>query len=130
MIGIDTNVLVRYITLDDPIQTPAAVKLMDSLTQEEPGFVSLVVTAELRWVLEICYKLEKAAIVRVLEGLLRSKEVILEQASVVSESLHFFTTGNADLADYLIERSGRAAGCTQTYTFDQKAAVSGMRLLK
>jgi predicted nucleic-acid-binding protein len=130
MIGIDTNVLVRYITLDDPIQTPAAVKLVDSLTQDEPGFVSLVVTAELTWVLEVCYKFEKKAVVRVLEALLRSKEVMLEQASVISESLHLFTAGTADFADYLIERGARAAGCSYTYTLDQKAAASGMRLLK
>ena len=130
MTGIDTNVLVRYITLDDPAQTPAAVRLIDSLTHEERGFISLVVVAELTWVLEVCYKFEKSAIAQVLEGLLRSKEIFLEQASVVLEALHLFSTGNADFADYLIERSGRVAGCEQTFTFDQKAAASGMRLLK
>ena len=131
MIGLDTNVVVRYLTLDDPVQVPAAVKLMDSLSEDEPGFISLVVVAELTWVLEISYNFNKASIVRVFEGLLQSKEMIIEQAELVSHALRLFAGGNAGLADYLIERTGHSAGCSHTFTFDQKAAASaGMRLLK
>ena len=131
MIGLDTNVVVRYITLDDPIQVPAAVKMMDSLSVDEPGFISLIVVAELAWVLEVSYNFNKAAIVRVFEGLLQSKEIIIEQTELVSPALRLFSGGNAGLSDYLIERSGRAAGCVDTFTFDQRAArFAGMRLLK
>src|SRR5438270_8788517 len=131
MIGLDTNVIVRYITLDDPDQTPAAVRLVDSLTSDEPGFISLVVVAELAWVLETSYNVNRAALVRVLEMLLQSKELLVEQHEVVSQALHVFGRGTAGFVDYLIERRARAAGCVQTFTFDQKAAASaGMRLLR
>jgi len=131
MIGLDTNVIVRYITLDDPEQAPAAVKLVESLTAEEPGFISVVVLAELAWVLEVSYNFDKAAILRTVEGLLHSKELVIEQVGTTAQAFDRFRLGNAGLADYLIERGGHAAGCAYTATFDQKAADSaGMRLLK
>jgi len=131
MIGLDTNVVVRYLTLDDPAQSPAAVKLMESLSADQPGFIPLVVVAELAWVLEISYGFTRDAISRVIEGLLQSTELIVEQTEVVSRGLRLFAAGSAGLSDYLIERSAHAAGCAYTVTFDRKAAVSaGMRLLK
>ncbi len=130
MIALDTNVLIRYITLDDANQSPAAVQLIDSLTQDNPGFVPLVVVAELTWVLEGYYKFDKADIVRVIDALLQSKEVLVDQKAVVAEALQRFSSGNAGLADYLIECGARAAGCTQTFTFDRKAVGAGMVMLK
>jgi predicted nucleic-acid-binding protein len=131
MIGIDTNVVVRYLTKDDPIQTTLAVKTIRSLTADEPGFISLVTIAELTWVLETCYRFDKVELVEVLDTLAASQEVKLERAEVVSQALRMFAAGTADFSDYLIERSGHAAGCMYTFTFDQEAASSaGMRLLK
>lgn len=131
MIGLDTNLLVRYITLDDPVQTRAAVRLIDSLTPQDRGFISMIVMVELAWVLEASYNFEKPAVVSVLEALLRSKELLVEQAEVVSRAVRHFAAGSASFADYLIEQSGRSAGCSYTFTFDRKAAGSaGMRLLK
>jgi predicted nucleic-acid-binding protein len=131
MIGIDTNVVVRYLTKDDPIQTTLAVKTIRSLNADEPGFISLVTIAELTWVLETCYRFDKVELVEVLDTLVASQEVKLERAEVVSQALRMFAAGTADFSDYLIERSGHAAGCMYTFTFDQEAASSaGMRLLK
>jgi predicted nucleic-acid-binding protein len=131
MIGLDTNVIVRYLTHDDRAQSAAASRMFRTLTQEEPGFLSLIVVAELVWVLESCYSFEKAEVVRVLEILLRSKELIVERAEIAWQALRKFATGNADFADFLIERCGHTAGCHHTFTFDQKAAgAAGMRLLK
>lgn len=130
MIGLDTNVIVRYVTLDDPQQAPAAVKLMESLSADEPAFISLVVVAELAWVLEGSYSLDKDSIVRIFQGLLHSEELVVEQADLVAQALNRLEQGNAGLADYLIERAGHAVGCEHTFTFDKKAATSGMRLLK
>jgi predicted nucleic-acid-binding protein len=131
MIGIDTNVVVRYLTKDHPIQTTLAVKTIRSLTADEPGFISLVTIAELTWVLETCYRFDKVELVEVLDTLVASQEVKLERAEVVSQALRMFSAGTADFSDYLIERSGHAAGCMYTFTFDQEAATSaGMRLLK
>ncbi|MGA7380526.1 MAG: type II toxin-antitoxin system VapC family toxin [Terriglobales bacterium] len=130
MIGLDTNVLVRYFTEDDPSQTPAALRVMDSLTADAPGFLSLVVIVEVVWVLEVSYRFKKSELERVLETLLRSKELVVERAEIVWQALRKFGAGNADFADCLIERSCHAAECEYTVTFDRKAAGAGMRLLK
>lgn len=130
MIGVDTNVLVRYLTQDDPTQTPSAVTMVRSFTPDEPGFISLVVAAELVWVLETGYDFARREITEVLDTLLRSKELVIERADIVSRAVSLFASGNADFADYLIEQSGNAAGCMYTVTFDQQAAISaGMKLL-
>lgn len=130
MIGLDTNILVRYFTLDDPSQTARAVEVMDSLTAEEPGFISSIVLAELVWVLESFYKLTKTEIVGCLETLLRSKELSVEKAEIAWQALNTFRKGRSGYSDCLIERTAHAAGCRHTLTFDQKAAsTSGMKLL-
>lgn len=130
MIGLDTNVVVRYITHDDPGQSAAAVRTMDALSPDSPGFLSLIVIAELVWVLEVSYRFKKNEVEQVLETLLRSKELMIERAEIVWQALRKFSTTRADFADCLIERCGHAAECQHTLTFDQKAAASGMRLLK
>lgn len=130
MIGLDTNILVRYLTLDDPSQTARAVEIMDSLTAEEPGFISSVVLAELVWVLESFYKLTKMEIVGCLETVLRSKELSVEKAEIAWQALNTFRKGRSGYSDCLIERSAHAAGCRHTLTFDEKAAsTAGMKLL-
>lgn len=131
MTGLDTNIVVRYVTQDDPVQSALAVRLIRSLSPEEPGFLSLVVMAELCWVLETCYRFTKAELIDVFESLLSSKEIVVERADLVAQAIRRFATGRADFADYLIERCGHIAGCADTLTFDQIAAASaGMRLLK
>ncbi len=130
MIGLDTNVLVRYLTHDDPAQTSAAVRAMDSFSPNSPGFLSLIVIAELVWVLEACYRFRKKEIEQVLETLLRSKELVIERAEIVLQALRKFSASRADFADCLIERCGHAAECQYTFTFDQDAIATGMRLLK
>jgi predicted nucleic-acid-binding protein len=131
MIGLDTNVLVRYLTHDEPKQTAAAMRVMNSLSFESPGFLSLIVIAELVWVLSISYRYQKKEIEQVLENLLRSKELIIERGDIVSQASRAFRAGRADFADYLIERCTHAAGCQSTVTFDREAATAtGMRLLR
>lgn len=131
MIGLDTNIIVRYIVKDDPIQSGLAVKFIHSLSNDDPAFVSLVVVAELIWVLESVYGFNRSELVDVIESLLSSKELILENAGLVSQAVHLFRRGKADFSDYLIERSGRGRGCQHTLSFDQTAArYGGMRLLE
>ena len=130
MIGLDTNVVVRYLTHDDSGQTAAAVRVMDSLSADVPGFLSLIVIVELVWVLEVSYRFKKSEIERVLETLLRSKELVIERAEVVFQALRKFSVSRADFADCLIERCGHAAECQYTVTFDRNAAgAAGMKLL-
>jgi len=131
MIGLDTNVVVRYLTHDDPAQTAAAVRTIDSLSADSPGFLSLIVIAELVWVLEGPYRFKKDEIEQVMEILLRSKELLIERAEVVSQALRKYSASRADFADCLIERCGHAAECKHTVTFDRNAATAaGMRLLE
>jgi predicted nucleic-acid-binding protein len=130
MIGLDTNIVVRYLTHDHRVQTTAAVRVMDSLSSDSPGFLSLIVIAELVWVLETSYRFKKKEVEQVLETLLRSKELVIERAEIVAQALRKFSTSRADFADCLIERSAHAAECQHTLTFDRNAAAAGMKLLE
>jgi predicted nucleic-acid-binding protein len=130
MIGLDTNILARFFAQDDPKQSRCSDELLQSLTPEEPGFISLVSFIELVWVLRSQYRLNKAQLIQCLERLLDSHELIVESHGAVTLALYRFATANADLADCLIERCGRLAGCSRTFTFDAEAAKSaGMILL-
>ena len=130
MIGLDTNIVVRYLTHDDAAQTATAVRIIDSLSHDSPGFISLIVIAELVWVLEASYRFKKGEIERVLDTLLRSKELVIERADLVWQALRKFVASRADFADCLIERCGHAAECQYTATFDRNAASAGMKLLR
>ena len=130
MIGLDTNVLVRYVTQDDPVQSAKASDLIESLTTLSPGFVSLVSVVELVWVLQSCYQSAKSEVVVVLETLLRTRELTVEHAETLWQALRRFTASTADFADCLIERCAHAAGCEYTATFDLNAAkAAGMKRL-
>ncbi len=131
MIGLDTNVVVRYLTHDDAAQTASAVRVMDALSTDSPGFLSLIVVVELVWVLEVSYRFSKNEIKQVLELLLRSKELVVERADIVAQALRKFSAGHADFADCLIERCGHAAECEYTVTLDRNAAsAAGMKLVR
>lgn len=122
MIGLDTNVLVRYITQDDASQSPKATRLIEALTADKPGFIGLVSLTELVWVLTGCYSSGKAELIAVLEGLLRASGLRVENAETVWKGVRLFKEGNADFADCLIECSASQAGCDYTTTFDRAAA--------
>ena len=131
MIGLDTNVLVRYIAQDDPKQSPKATHLIESLTADTPGYVSIISVVELVWVLTGCYALTKNEIGEVLETMLRTKEIVVAHTDTVWKALRLFKEGKADFADYLIERSANEAGCNYTSTFDRDAARHcGMQLIE
>jgi len=130
MIGLDTNVLVRYIAQDDPAQSPPATRLIESLTAENPGYVGLVALVELVWVLAGCYASSRDEVCNVLETLLHTREIVVDQADTVWKALRLFKEGKADFADCLIERSANAAGCAYTASFDRAAVKHcGMRLI-
>jgi predicted nucleic-acid-binding protein len=131
MIGLDTNVLVRYIAQDDSKQSPKATRLIEVLTVDAPGYVSIVSVVELVWVLTGCYALTRNEICEVLETLLRTKEIVVAHADTIWKALRLFKEGKADFADCLIERSSDEAGCNYTTTFDRDAARHcGMRLIE
>lgn len=132
MIGLDTNVLVRYFAQDDAAQAKKATALMESLSTERPGYVSRIALIEVVWVLGRCYDVERAQIRDILESLADTKELIVEGADTMRKALRAFAASDkADFADCLIERSGHSAGCEYTATFDVAASMAvGMKLIK
>jgi len=130
MTGLDTNVLVRYIMQDDAKQSQKATKLIESLTVDGPGFVSVISIVELGWVLTSCYGLTRGQLEQAFEALLRTKEIVIDRADQVLKALRVFKATTADFADCLIERSAADAGCDRTMTFDRDAAkLAGMTLI-
>lgn len=131
MIGLDTNVLVRYIMQDDAKQSPKANRLIESLNADNPGFISIVSVIELFWVLSSCYNLSNSQVTQALETMLRTKSFVIERPGQVARALSMFKGGKTDLADCLIRYSAVDAGCTDTMTFDVSAAKhAGMTLVQ
>jgi predicted nucleic-acid-binding protein len=123
MIGLDTNVLVRYLTQDDPEQSVRASYLIESeCTRHKPGRISLVVLCELAWVLDGAYGYKKKLVVQVLENIMASRELSVENEGIARSALAAFRRGRADFADYVIVFSNRNAGCEATYSFDRDLA--------
>jgi len=121
VIGLDTNVVVRYLVQDDPRQSPIASALIEDLTEADPGYLSLVTVVEVYWVLRRAYKVPGARCVEVLNGLLDARELRVERDEVVRSALAECRSG-VDFADAVIAELGRAAGCQRTETFDRRAA--------
>ncbi|NIE68221.1 type II toxin-antitoxin system VapC family toxin [Burkholderia sp. Ax-1719] len=131
MIGLDTNVLVRYFAQDDPVQSRKATALIESLTAEQPGYITQVALIETVWVLARAYDLGREEIVHVIETVLRARELIVEVAETVWKAVRVYAGSSADFADCLIERSCHDAQCEYTATFDTKAAkTASMKLIK
>ena len=123
MTGLDTNVLVRYLTRDEPEQYRAAKAFVESTcTKEHPGLIGPVVLCELVWVLTGAYAATKEEVVRVIDQLLRTRQLVVQHRDVVRRALADYTNGAADFADCLIGQMNQEAGCRETVTFDQGAA--------
>ena len=123
MIGLDTNVLVRYLAQDDPVQSAKATAIMErQLTVEEPGFVSIVAMVETVWVLERAYRVSDHEIAANIERMLRVDVVVVENEHEVFAAMAALKDGRASFADALIGALGARAGCTRTLTFDRKAS--------
>jgi len=131
MIGLDTNVLVRYIAQDDRRQAAKATHVIEEECSEtRPGFVALIAIAELVWVLESCYGSAKAEIVAVVQRILRTKQLVVQDAETTWKALRLFESSRVEFADCLIETIGAAHECEYTATFDKHATSTGMRLIE
>lgn len=123
MIGLDTNVVVRYLAHDDARQSAAATRLFEkTLSPERPGFVSLVTMCEVARVLAECYKADRDRIRAVIEGLLGSRQIHVQSAEVVWKALRAWQGSAADFSDALIGELAIAEGADSTVTFDKAAA--------
>lgn len=120
MKGIDTNVLARFLTRDDPVQSPRAARLI--VSSEQAGdrlHISVITLCELLWVLERTYRFQKAELVFLLDKLLATGHFLLQHRDRVRRALNRFRHGRADFADYLIGEENAASGATPTLTFDR-----------
>ena len=130
MIALDTNVLVRFLVQDDPLQAQLATKVIDQLTDDAQGFVSREVLIELVWVLERAYRFGRAEIAVALDGLLTATELDIEGSDEVAPALELYRNDGFGFADLMIAAAARRAGAAEMVTFDRKAArLPGVRLL-
>jgi predicted nucleic-acid-binding protein len=132
MIGLDTNILIRHLTQDDPAQSRKATQFIKQhLTRETPGFINRVVLCELVWVLESAYHYPKASIVTALEHVFRTSQFHIEDLQDAWRALRLYQNGLADFADCLLGVINRRLGCERTMTFDHDAArLDPFELLK
>jgi predicted nucleic-acid-binding protein len=122
MIGLDTNVLIRYLTQDDPVQSAKATEILERrLTPKILGFVSVVAMVETVWVLDRDYGLTAQEIATAVERLLQVEVLAIENEQEVFTAVVALRQGRGSFADALIAELGARAGCTRTLTFDQKA---------
>ena len=121
MIGLDTNVLLRWIVRDEPAQAALADEVVASLTPERPGFVTQVSVLELFWVLRTTYRYPRERCLDVLEMLLRAEELEFDDGESVWEAVVHARRG-ADLPDGLIAETLRLYGAGESVTFDREAA--------
>lgn len=131
MIAIDTNVLVRFLTQDDPEQARAVTNFMNGLRESDPGFISREVMVELVWVLERAYGFSRADVAGALEGLLSATEIEVEQADDTGRAVFQYRDGGFGFADLMIAAAARRADAIPLVTFDRKAAqIPGVELLE
>jgi len=122
MIGLDTNVLVRYLTQDDPGQAAQATEVIERrLSEQDPGFISVVAMAETVWVLERFYRFSSARIVAAIERMLGAETLVVDSEPEVFTAMTALKEGRGSFADALIGALSAKAGCSRVLTFDRGA---------
>ena len=130
MIGLDTNVVVRYLVGDNEEQAEAARALFTTLSQGNPGFIGREVAVELVWVLSRSYRASREQIASVLLSLVATENIVVENAEDVADSAIRFADGVSDFADLMILAAARREAATPLYTFDRRASrMEGVELL-
>ena len=124
MIGLDTNVVVRYLVQDDLKQSELANSIIEkAIVEGQTLRISQVTLCEIVWVLERCYEVSKKEIVGVLKQLLQTQQILVEQDGVARQALSDFEHhSGVDVSDCLIGRQNISSDCSFTYTFDKNAA--------
>ncbi|HEY4931735.1 MAG TPA: PIN domain-containing protein [Terriglobales bacterium] len=121
MIGLDTNVIVRYLTQDDPLQSRIANEILERrLTPEKPGFLCVVTMVEIVWVLDRAYGLTDQEIAAALERMLQTDVLLIEHEQEIFTAMIALKERRGTFADALIAALDAKAGCRRTLTFDQK----------
>ena len=123
MLGIDTNVLVRFLVRDNDIQFEKARKLIKrEAAAGRNVYINQLVLMETEWVLRSRYAVPKTQIIEAISGLLNATDVQFEDEPAIEEALFIWKDAPADFADCLIGAKNRRMGCRATATFDVKAS--------
>jgi predicted nucleic-acid-binding protein len=131
MIGIDTNVLIRDAVQDDPTQSPQARAFLASLSEADPGFVSVVTMMEAVWTLTRTYRVDREGVFRFVSTLLAAREIVVQAPDVIRRAMREARDNDGEFADAVIAILAIDADCDYTVTFDRAAAkLPGMTLLE
>lgn len=123
MIALDTNILIRLLTKDDPDQTALAEGLLQKAADAgEPCFISDPVLCEMEWVLESSYAAGRSDVLAAMQELLAGELFVFEDREVLRQAIGRYQEGKADLSDCLIGSKARAKGARTTYTFERVLA--------
>jgi predicted nucleic-acid-binding protein len=118
--GLDTNVLVRYLTQDEPAQARRASAIIEgTLAKGGNCYLSVIVLCEIAWVLRGAYGLKKKSILLAVDQILETAGFLVEDRDLVREAVEQFRLGRGNFRDYLLGARNRAAGCSDTVTFDR-----------
>ncbi len=130
MIALDTNVLVRYLVRDDIAQAETARALMESLTEDRPGYICREVAVELVWVLERAYGYSRDQVATILEELVVTEGLVIEATGDVIHATSRYRMGGAGFSDLMILAAAERSGANPLYTFDREASqLEGVVLL-
>jgi predicted nucleic-acid-binding protein len=123
MIGLDTNIILRYLLQDDAKQSRQANQIIDrQLSEQNPGFISLVTVLEIVWVLRSLLKRDPFQIASHIEHLLAADSLEVQNEQQVFEAAFAVKRGTGEFEDALIGALDTWAGCSRTLTFDRKAS--------
>ena len=131
MIALDTNVLIRYLTRDNPEQAEAARALLQGLTTNGPGFICREVVIEVVWVLERSYRFRRERIANIVVELVATDTLVIEDDNDVAQAAAAYREGSADFSDLMILAAANRVGAQPLYTFDRRfARLDGTELVK
>lgn len=123
MIGLDSNILLRVLLDDDVVQSPSARAIVDKLSPDDPGYINLVVLAEVAWSLRRRNRAKPREIAAVVSAFLKSPAYVVEQRMLVNAAIDIVELGGCGFNDALIGVLNRHAGCMRTVTFDTGAPM-------
>jgi len=131
MLGIDTNILIRYIVQDDPVQSPLVSHfLKKECTEQAPCYISHIVLCEVVWVLESAYDYKREKIAETLKLILETSHFIVEEPARTWCALEAYQKQSMDFSDALLGETNQLQGCETTVTLDRKASkMDTFRLL-
>ena len=123
--------MIRYLVQDDKKQSAAATRFIEKmLTTDVPGYINHISLCEIVWVLQRCYGVTKPQVREIIDGLLTTKQLNVENVGVTWKALRAFDANSADFCDALIGQVNTHSGCEYTASFDKKAAsMPGFDLL-